>query len=216
MSNSLRPVILALATALIFSVQADAQPNAGPIIGLHLGGSSTTLVGDDVGDLESILGLKAGASAAFSLSGNLGVQTGVDYTEKGAALADSDFDEKLKIDYVEVPILLRYGIPVDGPVSPHVVAGTAVSFNIGCEFTEEFEGQSASFDCEDEGLEAASIDVGLMAGAGVSYAVSGPMAVTLEILYNFGLTNVDAGDDPLDVANRAWAFLLGIEFPILR
>lgn len=216
MSNSLRPVILVLATALIFSVQAGAQSNEGPIIGLHLGASMATLASDDIDDLSSRVGLKAGASATFPLSGNLGVQTGLDYTEKGTKLADSDFDEALAIDYVEVPVMLRYAVPVAGNVSPHLVVGPAFAFQIGCEFTEEFQGQSESFDCEDEGLDIASFDVGVMAGAGISYAVSGAIAVTLDVLYNLGLMNIDAADDPVDATNRAWSFLLGIEFPILR
>jgi len=215
MSHSVRPAILVLALSLLCTLQVSAQ-SGGPLIGFHLGGSVATLSGDDLPDFTSKMGLKAGASAAFPVSGNIRVHTGLSYAEKGTKLADSDFDEALSIDYIELPVLLRYNVPVAGAVAPHFMLGPAIAFQIGCEFTEEFEGESGSFDCEDEGLEAASVDVGVMAGAGIAYAVSGPMAVTLQILYNFGFTNIDSAEDADDIVNRAWSFLLGIEFPILR
>lgn len=212
MKPCIRLAILAVAVSLFGGYPATAQ-----IIGLNGGLSLSSLAGDDTEDFESSVGLKAGATATFPLSGNVGLQVGAAFAEKGADFEDTDLEGSIAFDYIEVPVMLRLGIPVDGNIAPHVAVGPAIGFLIGCEISESFEGVSFSADCEEAELETKSIDFGVMANAGVSIATSDKFSVTVDVAYNLGLSSILDGptDEEIpDVTNRAWSFLLGVAFPI--
>lgn len=69
-------------------------------------------------------------------------------------------------------------------------------------------------DCADFGVPVKSIDIGAMGGAGLSIATGGSLAVTLDVLYNLGLTTIDDTSDEDDVKNRAWSIVAGVSFPV--
>lgn len=212
----IRLAILAVAVSLFGGHVANAQ-----IIGLNGGLSLSSLAGDDSEGFESSTGIKAGATATFPLSGNLGLLVGAAFAEKGAELGEGGFGASVAFDYIEVPVLLRLGIPVSGNIAPHVAVGPAIGFMIGCEIGASFEGVSFSADCDEAELETKSIDVGVMANAGVSIATSDKFSVTVDVAYNRGFTSALDGaideetpEEMVDVTNRAWSFLVGVAFPI--
>ena len=50
-----------------------------------------------------------------------------------------------------------------------------------------------------------------MAGAGIDIATSGSLSVSLDLLYNFGLSSIT---ESTDEKNRAFSILAGVTFPI--
>ena len=206
MKRYVRSAILAAAFVFVGVSTATAQ-----IIGLHGGVSLSSVAGDDTEGFESSVGLKAGATATFPLSGNVGLQVGAAFAEKGADGEESVFGALIAFDYIEVPVMLRLGIPVAGNIAPHFAIGPAIGFLIGCEVSAPFKGTSFDADCEDTKLETKSVDFGAMANAGVTIATSDKFSVTVDVAYNLGLTSILDG---FDVANRAWSFLVGVAFPI--
>ena len=68
-----------------------------------------------------------------------------------------------------------------------------------------------SVDCDDEFDELTSMDLGAVAGAGASIATSGSLSVSVDAVYNLGLSSISESDD---VKNRAFSIMAGIRIPI--
>jgi hypothetical protein len=175
-------------------------------------------------DLESKIGILLGASVDVPLASGLWFQPGLSYVPKGAEITGEingeEFTFTLGLDYVELPLLLKYAFPTTGSLGVHVFAGPALAFEVGCELGIGSEGVDVSIDCdqgEDEGFEVTtkSFDLGALVGGGVSVPMGGA-SLLFEASYNFGLTNIadtDEGEDD-SVKNRAFYISAGIAFPM--
>src|SRR5690606_20858882 len=121
-----RPVTFAAALGVVFSL--CARNAFAQIIGLNGGLSLAPFGGAETEEFGSTAGIRAGATATFPLSGNLSLRVGAAFAEKGGESAESNFDTALALDYIEVPVMLSLGIPVDGIISPRLAVGPAVGF----------------------------------------------------------------------------------------
>ena len=215
MNRYIRLAILTVAFAHLGGNAAAAQ-----VIGINGGLSRASIAGNDADRAESIRGIKAGAAATFPLDGNFEFQVGAAFVEKGFKVGDHF---SIGMDYIEVPVMLRISVPVDGRISPHLAGGLGVGFNIGCRAATFFEGNPGNVDCEEIDFESKGVDWGFMANAGLSIATSDKLSVTFDVAYDTGRSSVvdDFGgvvevfrgfDRP--VTNRAWSFLMGVALPI--
>ena len=163
--------------------------------------------------MSSYTGLKVGASAILPLTTSLDLQLGAGYAVKGATEQEFGVDIDLELGYLEIPLLLRFNPSVTGTISPHFMIGPALSFRVSCNAAVGAEGFEISVDCDDEELgdEIKTLDLGAMAGAGIDIATSGSLSVSLDVLYNLGLSSIAESDD---VKNRAFSFLAGVTFPV--
>lgn len=211
MTRLLRLGVLAL--ALIFGVP---RPGAAQTLLYFRGGATlSTLGGSDAPELDSHLGFEAGGGLLFDLTEALQLQAGISYIQKGAIIPDPDIDFTLGIDYLEMPLLLRYPFSTGGRFTPHLMLGPAVSFKLGCSVKASSQGTSASFACGESFIPPVkSFDVGGMGGAGVTMATSGRIAVTLDVLYSIGFLTIDDSSASDDVRNRAWSFVGGVTVPL--
>lgn len=210
---------LGILTAVAVTAAAAADASAQTRLGIRGGLSLSTLSGDELVDVGSRTGVNVGATLLFGLGeGNLGLQLGAGIADKGASVTfgddEGDADASINLTYIEIPVLLHYAVPTQGSISPHFVAGPALSFEMGCDIDGVAGGVSVSLPCEDAGLPVSSFDIGIMGGAGVDIATSSALTITFDALYNYGLSTVDGSDDPDDVKNRAWSFLAGLAFPL--
>ena len=180
-------------------------------ISLRGGMSLATLGGDDIGSADSRTGLRVGASAILPLTTSLGLETGAAYAAKGATEEEFGVELDLALRYLEVPLLLRFTPSVEDTISPHVSIGPALAFRIGCSAAASAQGVEISVDCDDELDELTSMDLGAVAGAGASIATSGSLPVSVDVLYNLGLSSISESDD---VKNRAFSIMAGIRVPI--
>ena len=206
-------------TALFAGLAIAAPVAAQSTLGFRAGVSLGTLAGDGVEDPDSRTGLSIGGYYSLGLSPNLGLQIGGAYVQKGASqtvdVEGEPVDVTFALDYFEVPILLRLGVPTAGSLSPHFFAGPAISFEGTCEAEGEVGGFSATIGCDDLGvLDTKAIDFGAVAGAGLGIATPGVLTITLDVLYNLGLQSVIDVEVDTDAKNRAWSFLAGAAFPI--
>lgn len=209
-----------LATLTIAVVFFSGNAAFAQVIGINGGLSRASITGNDADRAESIWGIKAGATATFPLDGNFEFQVGAAFVEKGFKFGDRF---SVGMDYIEVPVMLRISVPVDGRISPHLAVGLGVGFNIGCRAATFFEGRPGNVDCEEIEFESKGVDWGFMANAGLSIATSDKFSVTLDVAYDTGRSSVvDDFDGVIEVfrgfdrpvTNRAWSFLMGIAFPI--
>ena len=197
-------------------------------LSLQAGPSFATLAGGPFDD-GSRTGFSVVASAILPFTTNLGLQLGTAYAARGATEAGY---LAIDLDYVEIPLLLRVSPSVEGAISPHFTIGHALSFRLNCgvsvlgaEVVETrrrarrrylgrrgvsvlvAEVAETTIECDEQ---FDDLDFGAMGGAGIDIAGSGSLSVSLDVVYNLGLTSIDW----VDSTNRAFSILAGITFPI--
>jgi hypothetical protein len=217
--QSMQIIRRALALAAVLGVFAATESQA-QTIGFKLGPSFSTLSGDTDGFLEGTLTKFTGGGFIRFGMGGFAIQPELMYVTKGGkeSFSEEGFsgDLELRLDYIEVPVLFVLPFAA-GNISPFVYAGPAFSLEVGCKVAVSAGGFSGSEDCDDgdfdEGdFDRRKFDVGAMIGGGLAIPM-GPGAVTLEGRYNFGLVNLNKGDDGT-VRNRSAAVLVGYQVPI--
>jgi hypothetical protein len=177
-------------------------------------------------DLKNSTGFIIGASFRTSLLPFISLQPEILYTEKGAkfeesmmipvngSTANAAVEATIDLKYLEVPLLVRAGLPVPG-FSPFVYLGPAIAFNLSADFTMEANVMGFSMkETEDIKDEIKNIDYGLVVGGGLEFGL--PLfKLHVEARYTMGLTNVlDNGDmnGDIDLKNGVFSLMVGATF----
>ncbi len=213
---------------LMLTVAAAAplagQAAGGLEIGAKVGFTSSTLDVEttDPIEVDRLTGFGGGGYLRIPL-GPVALQPELLWLRKGASLSSSafgDFSADLKLDYVEIPLLLVIPVSQQGGVSPYFFGGPTIAFEAACEVSVEGGGIDLSADCDegDEvnvGEERKKTDLGIALGASHRIPAGGG-GVLLEGRYTHGFTNLDDSADPDTIKNRSIAVLFGYSFPLGR
>ena len=196
--------ILMTLCALMISAASFAQMSSGGFqldsrstyYGVRLGFNSAYLGGDY--DLDSRMGLSLGAVLGIKCSPSipLFLESGLYYAGKGGKKGPM----KVRADYLEIPVLMKYGIKATNDLSVLPYIGPTFNFGISGK-TKLAEGEHDTFG--DNRLKR--FDVGIKLGCGVEYQM-----VYAELGYHWGITNVS--DNEADAFNRAFFMNIGINF----
>ena len=202
---------LAVVTACgTLAAQAGVTPHAR--IGIMAGVNSSTVSGSDATDASRRTGFMAGVLLVAPLSPAFAIQPEVYFTQKGAKSSDTDFTADVKFGYLEVPVLLRYEVPVTGGVKPFLYAGPQVSFKTSCTVDVAAQGAKISEDCDaesDNGETFKSVDYGVIVGGGLGFDVGGRM-FTIGARYDHSLSKLS---DDSKSYHRVISVLASFEFP---
>lgn len=217
MKTLLRSVLFTAVLGTLAAASADAQS---PTIGFKLGASFSTISGDDIEDVKTLSRFTGGGFMRFDM-GAFGVQPELMYVTKGGKFDEFDpdlgatFTGELRLDYIEIPVLLTVPLMTGPGIAPYLYGGPAFAFEVGC--TVAFSGGgfagSASCDEGDDEFDRKKFDVGAMIGGGIAVP-AGPGALLLEGRYNFGLINLNDSDEDGSARHRSGAVLLGYSIPI--
>jgi hypothetical protein len=215
-----------LALGLVFMITGAVQAQMKMEFGVKAGGNMANLTGDVEGTSMK-LGIGGGIFAKIMPSPQITIQPEVLYMMKGAKHDDYDeggvsyTDGKSVIDYVEVPILVKYMIPTEGKISPSIFVGPAVGFLMSAKDKYTMDGTEMEDDWKDY---FKSIDFGVAFGAGVDVAMGEKGKLTFDARYTLGLTNLydltedeatAMGIDPdASVKNANISVMVGYAFPI--
>ena len=180
----------------------QAQMQIGPKAGLNI----ANVGGDDAGSPDSKMGFAGGFFFMYQFSNMFAIQPEAYYTMKGAKEKESfegvTVEATLSLDYIEVPLLLKLIIPIQGSsVHPAIFAGPAVGFKTTAKAKLEAGGESIEEDLED----IKSTDFGLVFGGGVGFPV-GNNELGLDVRYILGLSTWDDSADPADLKNNVINF----------
>jgi len=198
-------LILLLIFAAFTSISLPQGMKLGIKAGLNLANEGGSDVEDFFGQsLDARTGFNGGFFFMYQFNKMFAIQPEAYYTMKGATANVGGFDFTLKLDYIEVPLLLKLIIPVQGSnITPAIFAGPAVGFKTAAKIKGEFEGQSAE---EDIDSLVTSTDFSLIFGAGLGFMV-GANEVGVDVRYSLGLSSWDNySDDPADVKNNVLSF----------
>lgn len=93
-------------------------------------------------EAKSLSGFQFGAFATINIGTSFAVQPEFLFSKRGAkiegvatipigiAVAYYPIEEKLELSYIEIPVLLKYRIPMQGNLKPSLFAGPALTFNL--------------------------------------------------------------------------------------
>jgi hypothetical protein len=147
----------------------------------------------DATDFKTRTGIHAGIFFGGNRSGLLGLQSEINWIRKNTATAA---DQKIRIDYLQLPVLLRLNAGTD-TVALYGIVGPAVNIKIG----DEIEGVTV-----DDGFEGA--DVALVFGGGIEIT-----RFIIEGRYEKGLRRVNNTFSNFDdIKTQAFTILFGFRF----
>jgi outer membrane protein with beta-barrel domain len=190
-----RCVPIAAAVALLLGAQtasAVSLASKGVIAGLNM----ATLDGLDE-DPDSRFGMVVGAFADIALTDAIGVHPELLFSMKGATDETPAGDMTIKLDYIEVPVLVTYTMPV-GKMKASLLVGPSFAYNVNAKFKLGSDEEDA------ENVE--DIDYSLIGGAQVTL----PMGLGIGVRYTYGLADIDDGGDT--VTNQTISIVLSYGF----
>lgn len=198
MKNILMNMMIVLACALLSLSTIQAQTE----IGIKAGINFATVNGDPT-DIKGILTFGAGGFVRIAAGPQFSIQPEVLLTMKGA---EEDFTsgEKVKLTYLEIPVLVVYQPPTTRNISPTLFVGPAVSLLMSA--------KSDDLDIKDD---LKSTDLGLVLGAGIEFKSGTKGRIGLDGRYTLGLTNFnDVNPDDWTIKNGVFSLAISYIFPL--
>jgi hypothetical protein len=207
----MKRLMTVLLIAAFAGLLALPQPAAANIqFGIKAGGNMAKPTGVDAQDPLATLKNKVGFMGGIFLAVNLGrvitVESEVLYTMKGATYValDDSYTDKLYADYIEVPMLLKFKIPMP-VVQPFIFAGPTVGFKL----QEKLEENGQPIPLTEAFLK--NNDYGAIFGAGLNLGRN----FMVDVRYSLGLqkviSTVQGAVEP-DFKNGVWSATIGIAF----
>ena len=233
MKKALLTLVLTGLFAMTFAVTTSAQGMAAPkaYLGVKGGLAMADLYGDDADFLEIDMkaGFTGGAMAHFHFNQMWSIQPELLYVMKGGKSedisGDIEFDDgqtitnfegdlTWKLNYLEIPVLARLGIPNESKIDPFFYAGPAVSLLLSADASFEGTADGSAVDEEVDIKDILkSVDFGLIFGGGVGIE-AGRGEVILDARYNLGLSSIDDSPDDADIKNGVISVFVGYQFAL--
>ena len=207
MSRFVRVVTLGCAVALLAPAIAAAQTIRGGVKGgiafSDLSNLSDALGLPDGVDINMRTGWLLGGFVLFDINDQLAIQPEVLYAAKGATATDGTNELRIKLDYVDVPVLLRVTPVANHPF--YLLVGPSINFNVSAKVESADDAGSTEDDVKED---VNGTEFGLVVGAGVTIG-----NFLVEGRYIAGLSNIaDRPQNDESVRNRGFAFLAGVRF----
>jgi hypothetical protein len=211
-----RRITIGLAAALAVGSVVGPSTAEAQRLGIVGGGTFSQLRGLDDVRTETRTGTMFGVSLAVPLGDRWTFQPEGLFINKGSKFPLGGGGRRdIRLDYLEVPLLVRREIGESGVLRPHLYAGPSVSVNVGCDITLTGGGiPNSSSNCGRDNFDPETFDWGAVLGTGVDLHVGG-LGVTGGMRYGFGLANVskDTDDQFIDrVRNGTLTIYAGLLF----
>ncbi len=196
------------ASCLVLALAASAS--AQMQVGVKGGYVRPTFGGKDATGSESMSTFGGGAFLSAQLSPMFALQPELLYAPRGSQNTETGTTIKLKLNYIQVPVLFKVLIPMENaPVKPALFAGPYVAFRSGC----KAEAAGLSVDCGTEADSIKKMDYGATFGGGVEIPF-GKVSGLVEARYDLGLTSWDDSSNGGDIKNRARSIFVGVSVPL--
>jgi len=163
--------------------------------GLRAGLNMATMSFPEKGIMTTRTGIGIGLLMDIPMGRFLSIQPELAFTQKGAASNDYPLIA-VRINYLEMPILLKMNVPVD-IVRPFVIAGPAVALRLTGKYSD-----------------IKLFDFGVILGAGAAFRLSDSESILFYLRYTMGLSPIikDAFGPFADIKNRIFSISLGYLF----
>jgi hypothetical protein len=223
MNNHFRFVVVTAFVAGLASPAAAQMGERTLELGIKGGPTfSTVSVEDDEGaDFGNLTAFGIGAFLRIP-AGAVAFQPELLYVGKGSKVTEADFggnvDLKIKLSYIEIPLLIQVPIGAGQGATPYIFGGASLAFETGCTFSAEGDGVSLDIDCdegdeEDLEFQRKKFDYGAVIGAGLRLP-AGSGAFLVEGRYTLGLADLNDLNEDNSIKNRSAAVYVGYSLAI--
>lgn len=198
----MKNLFLTTLTLIFFTSMTYAQ------FGVRLGANMANFSADDEVEYKSKIGFSAGVFYKLKAGESLTIQPELNFVQQGSKLEEDPLSLTLSSNYLQIPVLLKYGFGDMEKTNFFVQAGPYFGMGIGKIKTETCLGEECETDEEDFGDDTLkSTDFGLNLGAGVNINSK----ISIDIRYGLGLSEIDNEDD-LKAKNTAINLGIGYSF----
>jgi hypothetical protein len=216
LAGSIRCAAICALLTVIFTGAAAAQISLGAKAGM----SVANVTGDDMENTSWRNGFGGGVFLTWAVYDKLSIQPEVLFVQKGAKVTfdedEEEFTGKFRVEYFEVPVLLRLDVPFwSERASIHLIGGPSLAFKSKCEIAAEESGVEVKFDCDDEEFDSPlkSTDWSVIGGAGLGVRMRNA-TLFLEGRYGAGLATIDDSTPADDVKHQTFLIMAGVSIPI--
>lgn len=186
-----KTILIALTAAALF---LTAGTGFGQISYGVIGGPGVSgFAGDDRDSFDARLGLSFGGFLETPLLDNLLLHSELLFSLRGAGLAGSA--DKITLWFLDVPVLLRYQLPLNTEVPINFFAGPYLGINLSAKVVN---GTTTSVDNVIK-----NFDIGLHLGAGIELG-----DFLIDARYRAGMTDIHESD-AVDLTNSGFLILVG-------
>ena len=193
-------IILFMTAAMIQQANAQSPVSFGLKGGLNI----SNLHGSDL-EPDAKTGVLLGAVLEINVPVlPFGVESGVYYSQKGA---ETDV-AKIKLDYLEVPLLAKFQLGPPGPITPSLAVGPYIGFNLNEEGVIAAKSIIGNVEFDDV---AKSTEIGGIASLGLDFNL-GLTKLNASARYSYGFTSVFEDDFNDGENNAVFSIALGIMF----
>lgn len=196
--------IVILAVVLLLNINLNAGE-----VGIKAGAGISKI--NDVDKVTGVsykylLGFRGGLFFGMEIVKGFMIEPEVYYVQKGLKMTAGGDKEKVKLDYIEVPVLLKVELAARG-FAPAIMVGPYAAFKIRAK--DIFNG-----DDQDVKDAIENIDWGLVGGIELGFNVGKSLRFLLDFRYNHGLSKVYKVDPSLTNRgkNRSFVAMIGIGF----
>lgn len=206
-TNHMKKFLLSIVAALL-AVPSFAQMSSGGFsvsesnlyYGVRLGMNISSFTGKGIKDIDSKVGMTLGGVIGMRVSESTPVflESGLYYASRGA----KDFN----VNYLELPILIKYGIQVSDNVS--VLPFIGPYFSLGVSGKHKYDDGTGN-KVKDSSFDAVKrSDMGFKLGCGIEYNM-----LYAEVGYQFGVQDIAKDNPSDDAAHTSNLFInVGVNF----
>ena len=193
-----RSSFTSLVTAVTFAL-VSALPVAlsAQQLGILAGGTFSQLHGLSNVSAETRSGTMFGASLLVPFGHTWSLQPQFLFSNKGSKFnTGSNGETDVRLDYLDIPVLLRYDVAGGSALSPHLYGGPSAGYRVGCNVKASGSGiPNTSSDCGKSNFDLKTFDWGAVVGGGIDLTI-GSVGVTGGARYGIGLADINNANTP--------------------
>jgi hypothetical protein len=201
-------ILICILMTVSGEVEADNRQRSRIHVGAKGGVSFTTLSGDPYPVYDARIGFSAGVFVSIPVARNWSIQPEILYSQKGAKTSGYcsglPTSWTLKLDYVEVPILISAATSTIGDVTPRMFLGPAVTFKVSSK--QEVKNQYATVSVDVGGIRP--LELCFVVGAGLDFSFSSGI-LSIEARMTPSLKSIYENDFGANLKNIGYSLLLG-------
>lgn len=206
----MKKAILSIAAIAGVTAAAQAQIKFAPEVGLNITTMKTSS-NSTSSESKSLTGLKAGAFVELQFNKVVSLEPGIFYSRKGGEYQLFGATTTTTLDYVEVPVNLKFSLPLGIGGRPFVYAGPYFAYGVSGERTVSSSLGSLSSDVNfgSGSAQTNPLDIGAQVGIGYQLPVIGLYA---RAQYGMGFTNLSNASNTTTTNNSNFAVSVGWQF----
>lgn len=152
---------------------------------------------------EATLGYGAGILLGFNFSDHIGIQGEAIYSTLSQKYSEQDVEREIKLEYINIPLLLSYNTGKLKPVNFNIVAGPQIGISVGSELLTS-DGSDPNGDAV---LSVKKGDLGFAYGAGFDFGLNAAKTFRLGIGFRGVYGFFDISDNSNNTSTESYYVL---------